>query len=439
MARGYLGRPSLTAEKFVPNPFGPAGARLYATGDRARWRRDGTLEFLGRTDAQVKVRGFRIEPGEIEAAIRRDAAVRECVVVARDEANGERRLVAYVAGEVDAEALRGALRETLPDYMVPSAIVVLPALPVTPNGKLDRRALPAPETASAGSLPPRTEVEARVAEAWRSALGVAEVGVHDNFFDLGGTSLLLYRVHGKLKELKPELRLLDLFRYTTVESLAAYLSAGAPKPAEAKAPAAPEPEDGAKLAGIAVVGMSCRFPGAATPEAFWRNLAGGVETVSFFRDDELIAAGFDPAETRDPAFVAAYGALEDAFAFDAPFFAVNAREAQVMDPQQRVFLECAWSALEDAGVDPARFGGKVGVYAGSGSSPYLWRVLEHPELVAAVGGEGARFGNERDFLTTRVSYKLGLRGPSVAVHTACSTSPARRCWTASATWRWAAA
>ncbi|HEU4557554.1 MAG TPA: amino acid adenylation domain-containing protein, partial [Longimicrobium sp.] len=228
VARGYLGRPALTAERFVPDPFGPAGGRLYRTGDRVRRRSDGSLEYLGRLDAQVKVRGFRVEPGEIEAALRRHLEVRECVVVVREDVPGERRLVAYVAGEADAEALKQHLRRELPDYMVPSACVVLDALPTTPNGKLDRRALPAPETdRGAEPLPPRDALEARVAEVWGEVLGAARIGVHDNFFDLGGTSLLLYRVYGRLRELRADLRVVDLFRYTTVEELAAYLGADA--------------------------------------------------------------------------------------------------------------------------------------------------------------------------------------------------------------------
>jgi amino acid adenylation domain-containing protein len=173
---------------------------------------------------------------------------------------------------------------------------------------------------------------------------------------------------------------------------------------------------------IAVVGMACRFPGARTPAEYWRNLCAGVESVRHFSEDELRAAGVDEATLRDPAYVRAYGALDDAYAFDAPFFGVNGREAQVMDPQQRVFLECAWSALEDAGCDPSRFAGAIGVFAGSGSNHHLQRVLAHPDLVEAVGGEVAHFANARDFLTTRTSYKLGLRGPSLAVQTACSTS-----------------
>ncbi|MFL5542434.1 MAG: type I polyketide synthase, partial [Longimicrobiaceae bacterium] len=173
---------------------------------------------------------------------------------------------------------------------------------------------------------------------------------------------------------------------------------------------------------IAVVGMSGRFPGARSVAEFWSNLAGGVECISFFAPEQLVAEGVAPETVADPAFVPAHGAMPDAFAFDAPFFGVTPAEARAMDPQQRVFLECAWSALEDAGYEPGRVPGPVGVYAGSGASGYLARVLADAATVEAVGVKVALFGNEKDYLTTRASYKLGLRGPSVAVQTACSTS-----------------
>jgi amino acid adenylation domain-containing protein len=177
-----------------------------------------------------------------------------------------------------------------------------------------------------------------------------------------------------------------------------------------------------RIAEIAVVGMSGRFPGARSVAEFWSNLAGGVESISFFTPGELLAEGLAPEVVADPCFVPAHGAMAGAYAFDASFFGVTPAEARAMDPQQRVFLECAWSALEDAGCDPARFPGPIGVYAGSGASGYLSRVLDDAETVETVGVKVALFGNEKDYLTTRASYKLGLRGPSVAVQTACSTS-----------------
>jgi amino acid adenylation domain-containing protein len=230
VARGYLGRAALTAERFVPEPFGGhAGGRMYRTGDRARWRADGVLEYLGRVDDQVKVRGFRVEPAEIEAALLRHPGVAACAVVARESASGDRRLVAYVVGASDAAALRAHLRRMLPEHMVPGAFVGLDALPLTPAGKVDRRALPAPAApeGEGRSLKPATEAEARVAAVWRELLGIERVGMEDSFFDLGGHSLLLVRLQARLaSDFRSDLSVLELFQYPTVRSLAARLQGG---------------------------------------------------------------------------------------------------------------------------------------------------------------------------------------------------------------------
>jgi amino acid adenylation domain-containing protein len=224
VARGYLGRAGLTAERFVPDPFSAeGGARLYRTGDRARWRADGTLEFLGRTDFQVKIRGFRIEPGEIEGVLRRHADVREARVVVWEDAPGEKRLVAYVVGDVQTDALREHLRQSLPEYMLPSAFVFLDALPLTPNGKLDRKALPAPEYASAEEkyVAPRTVVEEVLAGIWAEVLKVERVGVHDSFFDLGGHSLLIMRLLTRIRvTFDLEISMRAVFSMPTLEAMA---------------------------------------------------------------------------------------------------------------------------------------------------------------------------------------------------------------------------
>jgi amino acid adenylation domain-containing protein len=240
VTRGYLGRPDLTAERFVPDAFSAQpGARLYRTGDRARWTAEGVVGYLGRLDAQVKVRGVRIEPGEIEAVLRRHPAVVECAVAARTAGAGDTRLVAYVVGAAEADALRAHLGRSLPEYMVPSAFVPLDALPLTPNGKLDRKALPAPEGSSYATRvyeAPRTEAERKVASVWAEMLGVENVGAHDRFFDLGGHSLLLVRVQARLREAFGQpVPITHLFRYLTVSALAAALEAPAPEPAAAPA------------------------------------------------------------------------------------------------------------------------------------------------------------------------------------------------------------
>ncbi|HXO22093.1 MAG TPA: amino acid adenylation domain-containing protein, partial [Thermoanaerobaculia bacterium] len=232
LARGYLGRPDLTAEVFIPDPFAAVpGDRLYRTGDRSRFRPDGVIELLGRFDRQVKIRGLRVELGEIEALLGRYPGVAEAAVVMRDEAAGSPRLVAYfVAREaVDVAALSALLRAKLPSYMVPSAFVRLAALPVTANGKIDREALPAPPPAGAGRetafTAPETDLERTIVRIWQEALQVERVSVDDNFFDLGGHSLLMMKVHGRLIEaIGREIPIVDLFTYPSVRSLGRHLA-----------------------------------------------------------------------------------------------------------------------------------------------------------------------------------------------------------------------
>ncbi len=233
LARGYLGRPDLTAERFIPDPFGAPGERLYRSGDLARRLPSGELEYLGRIDHQVKIRGFRIELGEIEAALVSHPAMREAVVLAREEAGGDRRLVAWVVPRpgmgVSMADLRSFLKDRLPDYMVPAALVEVPAIPLTAHGKVDRRALPDPEAAAPVERafdPPRTPIEELLAGIWSRVLGVERVGRDDSFFDLGGHSLLATRVLSRLREvLQADLPLRTLFEATTIAELAPLVEA----------------------------------------------------------------------------------------------------------------------------------------------------------------------------------------------------------------------
>ena len=216
LARGYLKRGALTAERFIPDPFGGNGDRLYRTGDLARWRADGVIEYVGRADQQVKIRGFRIELGEIEARLLEQRGVRAAAVVAREGKTG-RQLIAYASGEpaLDGRALRDALSAMLPDYMVPSTIMVLEQLPLTPNGKIDRRALPSPHEdaiARRGYEAPEDEIEIALAKIWAELLGVNQVGRNDHFFELGGHSLLAVRVLSRVsQEIGVSMPVSDLF------------------------------------------------------------------------------------------------------------------------------------------------------------------------------------------------------------------------------------
>ena len=248
VARGYLNRPELTAEKFIRNPFvqhsaeNGAGQRLYKTGDLARWRADGRLEFLGRRDHQVKIRGFRIELGEVETVLKKQSGVRDAVVLAREDQPGVKRLVAYVAssnGDINTPKLREGLKTALPAYMVPSVFVFLEALPLTPNGKVDRQALPVPSEDRSGAsedfLPPSSPVEQQLAAIWREVLHMNEIGARDNFFDLGGNSLLAIQVISRIREgFGVELPLSALFDAPTISVLAQKVSARHTKPESQK-------------------------------------------------------------------------------------------------------------------------------------------------------------------------------------------------------------
>jgi amino acid adenylation domain-containing protein len=229
LARGYLNRNDLTAERFIPNPFATElDSYLYRTGDRVRYLRDGVLEFLGRVDYQVKIRGFRIELGEIESALRKNESISQCVVIDREDTPGDKRLVAYIVYSENSQAIAKELREflqqTLPDYMIPSAFIQMESLPLTPNGKVDRRALPKPEASdlqTSNFVSPRTSAELRLADIWMSVLGVQQVGIHDNFFELGGHSLLAVRLIAQIeKNFGKNLPLSVLLLAPTIEQLA---------------------------------------------------------------------------------------------------------------------------------------------------------------------------------------------------------------------------
>ncbi|PCC69208.1 amino acid adenylation domain-containing protein [Nannocystis exedens] len=316
-----------------------------------------------------------------------------------------------------APALRRHLAGRLHEAMIPAAFVQLDALPRTPHGKLDRRALPAPATPQRAEAPASatTDVEATLAAIWRRLLGLDEVGLDDPFFELGGHSLLLAQVRAAIRtQLGRDVPIVELFQHPTIRSLAAHLRGAAEAPARPEAPARREHADDA----VAIVGMAGRFPGAADVAAFWANLRAGVESITVADEATLRALGV----AATPGLVPASGVLDDAFAFDAELFATSPGDAALMDPQHRVFLECAWAALEHAGHRPTGHPGAVGVFAGC-DAPNYWM-----ERIGFRGGPLASEyyrvagANMADGLTTRTAYKLGLRGPALTVLSACSTS-----------------
>ncbi|MCC6943203.1 MAG: amino acid adenylation domain-containing protein, partial [Thermomicrobiales bacterium] len=308
VARGYLNRPDLTAERFLPDPFKPdPAARLYRTGDLVRYRPDGNLEFLGRIDQQIKLRGYRIELGEIEAVLSRHPAVQAGVVLLREDRPGERRIVAYVvlraATEISIGSLRGYLNERLPDYMLPAAVIPIERFPLTPNGKLDRQALPAPDRTGmieeVDSVAPRTSFERQLVQIWEDLLGVSPIGVRDNFFDLGGHSLLVVRLFSRIqRDFGVELPLAALFPEATVERLALLIEQ--PDPPAASSSLVPIQPNGTKPPFFCVHSIDgdvlrfaalARFLGDDQP--FYGLRAQGLEgTLSPLADVKEIAATY---------------------------------------------------------------------------------------------------------------------------------------------------
>ncbi len=467
---GYINHPTLTTEKFVSNPFTATlpphtesgisltkgeGERLYKSGDLARYLPDGNIEFLGRIDHQVKIRGFRVELGEIESTLNQHPAVQEAVVVTHQRSTDNKQLVAYIVlselytaddtaqdvasaqltitGELFTQPLftelRHFLQTTLPDHMLPAAFVSLPTLPLTPNGKVDRRALPKPTRyvrPKTNYVPPKNKLETQLVAIWQTELQLEQIGIDDNFFELGGHSLLLSRIHHQLQQkLDLAVSMVDLFRYPTIRALSRHLDA--PQTAvsskntkrRGKSPAA---------ADIAIVGMAGRFPGASNIEAFWQNLCEGRESITFFTDDDLLKAGVDPDLFNQPNYIKAGGVLTDIDLFDADFFSIPTPEAEILDPQIRLFMECAWEALEHAGCNPQTYGGDIGLYAGAGMNTYLSHLagvsshLTAQHFTDSIGAYQAVLANDKDFLATRVAYKLNLSGPALTVQSACSTS-----------------
>ncbi len=399
VALGYLNRVEATAAVFVT---GPDGRPMYRTGDRARRRHDGALIFAGRKDREVKIRGKRVCLDDVEAALLSEPAVRQAAVVFQGG-----RADAFVSGDVEAGALRRTLLARLPEHMVPSVITVLGAMPLTPNGKLDRKALPAASST----------VE-RLKRIWLSVLG-REFETDTNLFDAGVSSLDIVRAHAAMTDAGLDVSLTDLFAYPSVSSLAAYADGTKPLQVEASRGFGGE---------IAIIGMAARFPGASDLDAFWDNLCSGVESITRFQPSDLQDAS-SPQTRADPAFVAARPILDGIDQFDPAFFAMTRREAELTDPQHRVFLEIAWEALETAGHDPAVYPGRIGVFAGSSPNSYLLRnVLADRDAVLRytsdyqTGSYPTLLGAGSDFLATRVAYKLDLRGPAVTIATACSTS-----------------
>ncbi|MFC2146264.1 amino acid adenylation domain-containing protein, partial [Acidobacteriota bacterium] len=385
-------------------------------------------EFLGRIDHQVKIRGFRIELGEIENQLLRYPLIKEAVVIDKKSSIGDKYLCAYIVTLPNRlitpieDQLRKHLSKELPSYMIPSFFAPVDRIPMTPGGKPDHRSLPDPGFKTDKEyIAPRNETEKRLAKIWAEILvgqSAESISIDDKFFEVGGNSLTIIRLSSRLHQVfgKPA-PVVTLFRCPTIRQQARFLTASnndRPKNG-------PVGRKGAVTAmDVVVIGMAGRFPGARDIHEFQDNLEKGIECITFFNDRELEEAGIIPELLNNPNYIKARGFLQDADCFDAAFFDYSPGHAGLMDPQVRLFHECCWEALEDAGYVPDTYHGSIGLYAGA--SPNITWMMSNIQGEMSPSEQYELLNLNGPSFTTLVSYKLNLKGPALSIQTTCSTS-----------------
>lgn len=426
LAIKYLNQPDITNERFIEVEFKDGLLkRGYRTGDLVMKDSDGCYHYWGRNDKQVKIDGNRIEPEEIEQSLLDIQGIEKARVLLKVGPKGQKRLAAYIVGSGDSESIRKILGATLPKYMVPHFIIFIEEMPLNQNGKLDEANLPDPYENEAdvgeGSNVANEKIDVgQVRKSWVEILDRANISSAASFFDVGGTSIealkLTYQLEAKFKL---DLNATFVFEYPTIASQENYFN-------QLKSRVSGEADkiksiSNEKSSDIAVVGMACRVPGASDVDVFWQNLLECKESITFFSSEELDSSIPDN-EKKSSRYVPAKGVVEGADLFDAGFFDISPREADILDPQQRIMLELTWHALEDAGYAPDGMPLNAGLYMGSDWPRYYrTNIVTNSSLLNSYGDFNASLANEQDFLTTRISYKLNLTGPSVNVATACST------------------
>lgn len=458
VSRGYLHKEELTREKFIANPFIP-GTRMYRSGDLAKWLPDGNIEYLGRIDTQVKIRGFRIELGEIESAVEQLAFIDDCVVVAQGTGTNKKLVGFYVLKEdsvsddaiVLTRSIKAHLQQLLPEYMVPVAFVSVAVIPLTPNGKVDRRKLesiPIPKSIINARANTKTEMETFLLTTWANELGMdkSNIGLDENFFDLGGNSVNVISLADSIQRssfISPGLKFTPaiLFKHNTVAAISQYLAEQAALNSHDVSSTTAEintrhqtvlATDRANEAdlpdyyqdSLAIIGISCQFPDAQDHWQFWENLKDGKESPRLLTQSELAQYQL-VAEIEDhPAFVPLKTWMEGKEYFDPEFFKISSGNASLMDPQLRHLLMHSWKSVEDAGYlcdDIA----KTAVFMSASNNSY--QSLNNPlPADANVMESSEEFVSwtlaQSGTIPTMVSYHLGFTGPSVFVHSNCSSS-----------------
>ncbi len=426
---GYLNRPELTDKNFLEDPFiSKTGNKIYLSGDLGKLLPNGQVQCLGRRDQQVKVRGHRIELGEIESVLDTLPSIEKNAVIVSNLTGGEPKLVAYLQSailEQDTNTVRKQLEEILPDHMIPSIFMWIDEFPITINGKIDKKKLPAPEYVRPDSASlfkkPHTKLEKDIASIWSKFLQIPDIGIDDNFFELGGTSLLTQKVATSMRQLlKLKIPVTKIYQYPTISLVAKYLEKDSEP--DSLIEYSTQTKNKTTTSDVAIIGMAGRFPGASSIEALWEVLKEGKETISFFTPEELDKT--IPGSLRnDPLYIRARGIVPSAKEFDAAFFGMNPKLAEAMDPQQRLFLEIAWEVLEQSGHLPKHYKGSIGVYAGTGTNTYYKNnILPNQKVLNRIGTLQANTVNEKDYISSRTAYHLNLKGPAVSVQSACSTS-----------------
>ncbi|PTX61369.1 amino acid adenylation domain-containing protein [Kordia periserrulae] len=428
LAKGYLNREALTAEKFIDHPF-KKGEKLYKTGDLACWLPDGNLEFLGRKDDQVKIRGYRVELEEIEAQFLQINTVDEVAVVVKTFGNNQKQLLAFITSQTLTEttAVEEKVKEVLPEYMVPSQISIVEKMPLTTNGKIDKKALlkTLEATTNTNSISRNTNVENKILEIWGKLLHQEPSTIDKNtgFFQLGGNSLLIMEMHQEIKKaFSTDIQIANLFQNVTVASQVALLEknneADNTEIDDFKATRTRNEQN----SDVAVIGMAIKTPGAANVSEFWDNLKNGEEPLTYFTDEQLLKLGISQQTLENENYVKAGFFMDGKENFDAAFFDYLPDEAKLMDPQTRMLHELVWEGLEDAGYDPHVYEGAIGLYAGL-------RANVNWEIYSTLINENQNVNSftaaqlqSKEFATTLIAYKLNLKGGVYVLNTACSTS-----------------
>ena len=442
LCSGYINRPELNKNSFVEIPqLQKPNTIYYRTGDWGRKSMTGEIECLGRRDGQIKMRGLRIERGEIESVLMKHSGITSCNIQFLKSPSGEDHLVCYfvASNEISQNSIKYYLAEKLPQYMIPSYFIALESIPVTVNGKVATSKLPLPwnlknllpESDSQKSKDQNSNtLQTEVCALWKTFLGMNSDNQASHFFELGGTSLLAAKFTAELNsKFKLNIPVLRIFEYPKLGDFLNSLDNDSNKNKTLQIHTKQRKDFGknidtlflnSKQESIAIVGMAGKFPGANSVEDLWEMLINEKEGVSYFSDIELEVA---VSQNTNESYVPARGILEGADEFDIAFFGMSPREAEIMDPQQRLFMQIAWHALEDSGIIPCSYAGKIGVYAGTHTNTYYTELLkQNSDLIKSYGEFNSLLLNEKEYVATRTSYKLNLKGPSVAIQSACSTS-----------------